>query len=51
MNVAYSNGIEVALVCLLSYCARGPAISARGSDNNYCSTVFVAEILKGSVHI
>jgi hypothetical protein len=46
MNVTHSNGIEVALFCLLGSCARGPAISERGSD-----TVLVAETLKGSVHI
>jgi hypothetical protein len=51
MNAAYSNGIEVAFVCLLGSCARGPAIFERGSDNNYCFAVFVAETLKGSVHI
>lgn len=51
MNVTHSNGIEVALVCFLGSCARGPAISERGSDNNSCYTVFVAQTLKGSVHI
>jgi len=46
MNGTHSNGIEVALVCLLGSCARGPAISERGSDNNSCFTVFVAETME-----
>jgi hypothetical protein len=51
MNVTHSNGIEVALLCLLGSCARGPAVPERVSNNNYCFTLFVAETLKASVHI
>lgn len=43
MNVTHSNGIEIALVCPLGSCARGPAISERSSDNNSCFTVLVAD--------